>query len=171
MAPKAKPKARAFKPPEKPTSLNQVDFPKPFTRPSSRLDKFLSTLVKGKVYITHIDRKPKDFKRKIFMVPLIMNILIVTGIIWRIRNIGPYYMKIGGSLMGRPNETTVDAHNMPLEDSSREILNRTTTFMTDLLLYIFVWPWPRDFFSGRRVGNPLFWRIGVGFRAWYGWCR
>lgn len=164
MAPKAKPKARAFKSPENMTPSNQVDFPNPFTRPSPKLDKFLSTLVKGKVYITHIDRKPKEFKRRIFMVPLIMNILIVTGIIWRIRTIGPYYMKIGGSLMGRPNETTVDAHNMPLEDSSREILKRTTTFMTDLLIYIIIWPWPRDFFSGRRVGNPLFWRIGVGFR-------
>ena len=96
--------------------------PKPFTRPSPKLDKLLPSLVKGHVYITHIDRKPKDFKRKIFMVPLLMNILIVTGIIWRIRSVGPVYMKICASLYGENNEATVDARNIPLEDSTREIL-------------------------------------------------
>ena len=37
-------------------------------------------------------------------------------------------------------------------------------FMVDLLIYVFIWPWPRDFFSGRKMGNPIFWRLGVGFR-------
>jgi hypothetical protein len=37
-------------------------------------------------------------------------------------------------------------------------------FMIDLLIYTFVWPWPRDFFAGRIIGNPVAWRFGVGFR-------
>jgi hypothetical protein len=164
MARKTKPKARGFQSPPNDTAPNDADIPKPFTRPSPKLNKFLPSLLKEHVYITHIDRKPKDFKRKIFMVPLLMNILIVTGIIWRIRSIGPFYKDIVASLMGRNNAATVDTQNMPLEDTTREILRRTTIFMIDLFIYVFIWPWPRDFFSGRKMGNPLFWRIGVKFR-------
>ena len=98
------------------------------------------------------------------MVPVLMNILIVGGIVWRMRTIGPYYMKICASLMGKYNETTIDTHNIPFEDAAWEVLRRTGIFMVDLLIYVFIWPWPRDFFAGRRIGNPMAWRIAVGFR-------
>ena len=164
MPPKGKTKVRAFKSPPKSNGSATISPPKPFTRLSPKLDEFLPKLLKEHVYIIHIDRKPKDFKRKIFMVPFLMNLLIVTGIIWRIQTVGPFYMKMCYSLMGRSNETTVDTQSMPLGGITREILRRTIVFMTDLLLYIFIWPWPRDFFAGRRIGNPIFWRLGVGFR-------
>jgi hypothetical protein len=164
MPPKGKPKARAFKSLPKTIASSATEPPKPFTRPSPELDTFLPLLLKEHVYITHIDREPKDFKKKIFMVPLLMNVLIVAGIIWRIRTIGPFYLKLCYSLMGRFNETTVDTKTMPLEDITRVIVWRASMFMVDFLIYVFIWPWPRDFFAGRRIGNPLFWRIGVGFR-------
>jgi hypothetical protein len=163
MPPKGKSKARASKNSSKPTAA-AIDLPKPFTRPSTKLDEFLPKLLKQHVYITHIDTKPKDFKKKIFMVPVLMNVLIVAGLIWRIRTVGPYYMKICFSLMGKFNETTVDSHNVPLQDSFWEILRRAGTFMIDLLVYVFIWPWPRAFFAGRRIGNPISWRLAVRFR-------
>jgi hypothetical protein len=164
MAPKSKPKARAFKESSKTIAPDDTAPPKPFTRPSPKLDKFLPLLVHGHVYITHIDRKPKDFKRKIFMVPFLMNIAIVSGIIWRIRTVGPEYVKLLGSGPTQGTGAKVNAQNVQFDDPAREIVRRATIFIIDLLIYIFIWPWPRDFFAGRRMGNPLFWRIGVGFR-------
>jgi hypothetical protein len=101
---------------------------------------------------------------KIFMVPVLMNILITAGILWRIASIGPFYMKICFSLMGQYNDVTIDTTNMPLNTLLYEILQRTMVFMVDLLIYVFIWPWPRDFFAGRTIGNPIAWRFGVGFR-------
>jgi hypothetical protein len=166
MSLKGKQKAKPLKSPSnaKSTPATTTNPPKPFTRPSPKLDDFLSKLSKQHVYITHIDTKPRDFKMKIFMVPVLMNVLICAGILWRIANIGPFYMKICFSMMGKYNDTTIDTAHMPLKEILYEILQRTMVFMVDLLIYVFIWPWPRDFFAGRTIGNPIAWRFGVGFR-------
>jgi hypothetical protein len=166
MPPKGKQKAKAIKGPStsKSTVTTALTPPKPFIRPSPKLDEFLPKLSKQHVYITHIDTKPRDFKMKIFMVPTLMNVLITAGILWRISIIGPLYMKICFSLMGKYNDLTIDTASMPLNDILREILRRAMVFMVDLLIYVFIWPWPRDFFAGRTIGNPIAWRFGVGFR-------
>jgi hypothetical protein len=164
-------KARAFNPKPKskvasssnPTiSKNQP--PKPFVRASKSLDPFVSSLNKNHVYITSLDSHPQDFKRKIFLVPVIMNILIMAAIIYRGKVIGPYYMKICFSLMGKKNETTMNTRRMTSEELGKEMLRRTATFMIDLLIYSFVWPWPKAFFLGQKLGNPIAWRTIVGFR-------
>jgi hypothetical protein len=172
MPPKSQTKARAFKaiPSSKPLSSKSLDPPAPFKRAPETLEPFLSELSKQHAYITHIDTKPRDFKRKIFMVPVLMNIAVIGLILWRISIIGPYYMKICFSLMGKYNETTIDTARMPMNDIIKEILRRTMKFMIDLIIYAFVWPWPRDFFAGGtrvaggKIGNPIAWRFGVGFR-------
>ena len=141
-----------------------VNPPEPFTLPPPSLEQFLPKLSKQHVYITHVDLKPREFKRKIFLVPVAMNVLIIAGILWRIRSIGPFYMNICYSLMGKVNPTTLDTGAMPMGEIVREIVRRALTFMLDLLIYVFIWPWPRDFFAGRTIGNPIAWRFGVGFR-------
>ena len=166
MPPKGKQKTKSLQTPSSSisTATPSLNPPKPFTRSSPKLDEFISKLSKQHVYITHIDTKPKDFKQKIFMVPVLMNVLITCGILWRISKIGPFYMKICFSLMGQNNDMTLDTANMPLNDIAYEILQRLMVFMVDLLIYVFIWPWPRDFFTGRTIGNPIAWRFGVGFR-------
>ncbi|KAF7912134.1 uncharacterized protein EAF01_001155 [Botrytis porri] len=138
--------------------------PAPFTRPPPKLQPFLEKLSKYHIYIAHIDKHPADFKKKIFLVPVLMNVAIVVGLLWRASTVFPFYMKICFSMMGKYNETTIETHRIPLNDTGFEILRRASIFMIDLLLYIFVWPWPRDFFLGRTIGNPVSWRLGVGFR-------
>ena len=163
---KGKQKSKALNDPSrsKPITTTTLNPPKPFARPSPKLEEFLSKLSKQHVYITHIDTKPRDFKQKIFMVPVLMNVLICAGILWRIRKIGPFYMKICFSLMGKHNDMTIDTTTLPSNEILYEILQRMLIFMVDLLLYVFIWPWPRDFFAGRLIGNPIAWRFGVGFR-------
>lgn len=164
MPPKGRSKAKAFQNPTSSKTPTTIYPPKPFSRPSPKLSEFIKTLSVAHVYITHIDTKPRDFKRKIFLVPVAMNVLIIAGILWRIKHIGWFYMQICFSLMGRHNETTIDTANASMDVVIREILRRTMIFMIDLLIYTFIWPWPRDFFAGRTIGNPIAWRFGVGFR-------
>jgi len=166
MPPKGKAKARAFKTTSstsKLSSTNSLDPPAPFKGAPETLSEFLSNLDTTHIYITHLDLKPADFKRKIFLVPVFMNLTIIGLILWRIRAIWPFYMNICLSLLGRTNKMTMDTKNLPLNDTIREILRRTMIFICDLLLYVFVWPWPRDFFAGRTNGNPITWRFIVGF--------
>jgi len=66
-------------------------------------------------------------------------------------------------MVGKTNELTMDTKNTPLNDIIWEIVRRAMTFMCDLFLYVFIWPWPRDFFAGRKHGNPVSWRFIVGF--------
>ena len=166
MPPKSKPKARAFKATtsSKPSSSTSLDPPLPFLRAPAHLEPFTSKLDQDHVYITHIDSKPRDFKRKIFAVPLLMNVALIALLLWRIANIGPYYTKIFFSVLGQTNETTIDTSQISSKEMAAEILRRTVKFMTDFVLKVFVYPWPRDFFAGQVIGNPMAWRLAIGFR-------
>lgn len=94
-----------------------------------------------------------------------MNVTIIGLILWRIKSIGPWYMKICFTLMGKVNEMTIDTANTPLNDILYEIGKRALIFLFDFLIYVFIWPWPRDFFAGRVIGNPIMWRFVVGFQS------
>ncbi|KAH6682501.1 hypothetical protein B0J14DRAFT_123760 [Halenospora varia] len=160
-------KARAFKSStaSKTTVPSTPQPPKPYLPAPKSLEPFTSKLSKNYVYITHVDTKPADFKKKIFAVPVLMNIVIVALLILRIKMIFPYYMKIVFSVMwGKTNEMTMDTSKMPTNEILREIWRRTMTFMADLLIYTFIWPWPKAFFAGRKDGNPVQWRLKLGFR-------
>lgn len=107
---------------------------------------------------------PPEFKRKIFVVPVLMNIAFVLLLLWRIFVIGPFYVKICLSLMaGQHNDTTLDTANTPVRELGGEVVRRMAYFLADYLLYAFIWPWPRDFFAGKG-GSPVAWRMAIGFQ-------
>ncbi|KUJ10739.1 uncharacterized protein LY89DRAFT_250000 [Mollisia scopiformis] len=168
MPPKAKNKARAFKSTSvttKSSSSPSLDPPAPFKRAPIAYEPFLSNLQKHHVYIAHIDSKPRDFKQKIFLVPLVLNVAVIALVLWRIKVIGPWYMKICFSLMGKFNDMTIDTARTPVDTMAWEIIKRTAVFMIDLLIYVFVWlPFPWDFFVGRKSGSPVAWRLAVGYQ-------
>jgi hypothetical protein len=166
MPPKGKARARAFNTTtsnSKPSSTASLEPPAPFKRTPESLSPFLSKLDPKHIYITHLDLKPADFKRKIFLVPVLMNLTIIGLIVWRIRSIWPFYLNILFTMVGRRNEMTIDTENTPFNEVVQEIIRRAVVFMFDLFLYVFIWPWPRDFFAGRKIGNPVTWRFIVGF--------
>ncbi|KAI8961883.1 hypothetical protein F5Y11DRAFT_210834 [Daldinia sp. FL1419] len=138
--------------------------PAPFKKPPEVLQPFLETLDEKSVYITHIDNHPKDFKRKIFAVPVLMNIAIIAALVYRIWYIGPYYLRIFVSVLGYPNETTMVVDEMEWDEIIPEVSKRAFSFMLDFILFVFIWPWPIDFFIGTEHGSPIMWRWNVGFR-------
>ncbi|KAI5466466.1 hypothetical protein BGZ63DRAFT_411748 [Mariannaea sp. PMI_226] len=148
-----------------PASSRDGSPPSPFKYPPEVLEPFISTLSKKHIYITHIDAKPVDFKRKIFMIPVAMNVCVALLFIVRMYWILPWYGKLVASAFGHPNETTWTATDAPWSVLGWEIGKRALTMLFDFLLFVFVWPWPVEFTLGRAHGNPCQWRWQVGFQA------
>ncbi|KAI1401005.1 hypothetical protein F4819DRAFT_487069 [Hypoxylon fuscum] len=138
--------------------------PAPFKRPPEVLQPFVDTLDERHVYITHVDNKPADFKRKIFAVPVLMNLALALLFAYRAYYILPYYLQILASVLGYPNETTMVVAEMEWADIAPEVAVRALSFMLDFVLVVFVWPWPFDFCLAQEHGNPVAWRWRVGFR-------
>lgn len=160
-------KAQSRKPKSSPSSSSpssSSEPPKPFQRCPDALQPFLPALSPKHVYITHVDKKPVDFKRKIFMVPVALNLALVGLFLWRTRYIAPWYFALVTSALGYDNETTV-----PVADSSWRaiawvVVRRAFTFLLDFVLVVFVWPWPVEFCYGPAHGSPVQWRWNVRFR-------
>lgn len=144
------------------TSNNEP--PVPFKKAPESLEPFYDQLSTRHVYIAHIDSKSASFKRKIFSVPVLMNIGIVLLFALRVWYIGPYYYQLLQSALGTVNETTFVAKDLSWLQLASVVLRRGFTFMLDFILCIFVWPWPVEFCFGTAHGNPVGWRMQVGFR-------
>ncbi|KAI1458637.1 hypothetical protein F4805DRAFT_120417 [Annulohypoxylon moriforme] len=138
--------------------------PAPFKRPPEVLQPLLETLSEKHVYITHVDTQPADFKRKIFAVPVLMNLGLVALFAYRVYYILPYYLQILASVLGYPNETTMVVDEMEWDEIVPEVAKRTFSFFLDFLLYVFIGPWPINFFFAQEDGNPVIWRWNIGFR-------
>ncbi|KAF5003484.1 hypothetical protein FDECE_9970 [Fusarium decemcellulare] len=158
------PNKRAGK--SKPANSSKKDEapPSPFKRPPEVLEPFISTLAEQHIYITHVDTKPADFKRKIFLVPVGMNVVVVVLFILRMYWIVPWYWKLLMSSFGNENETTWNTADSTWSEIGWEVFSRASTMMIDFVLFVFVWPWPVEFVAGQARGNPCQWRWKVGFR-------
>lgn len=138
--------------------------PAPFKRPPEVLEPFISTLSQKHVYIAHVDSKPIEHKRKVFLVPVAMNVCVAIFFVIRMYWVLPWYSKLATSALGHPNETTFPAKDATWSQGGWAVARRFLTFLIDFVLFVFVWPWPVEFVAGRAHGNPTQWRWRVGFR-------
>jgi hypothetical protein len=147
-------------------SSSPSTLPKPFTAAPKTLEPLYAHLNPHHIYLAHIDSRPREFKRKIFLVPVAMNAAVALLFLWRLYAVGPYYLALFASTIGYPNELTLRADEMEWQPLLLVILRRSFTFILDFLLFVFVWPWPYEFAVGGSAshGAPLGWRFQVGFR-------
>lgn len=138
--------------------------PAPFKKPPEVLKAFIAGLSEKHVYITHIDAKPAAFKRKLFLVPIAMNISVAALFLLRMWWILPWYWSLTLSFLGYPNETSFNNEDATWSELFWEIGTRGLTMFVDFLFFVFVWPWPVEFVAGQAHGNPTRWRWNVGFR-------
>ncbi|POR34883.1 Uncharacterized protein TPAR_04895 [Tolypocladium paradoxum] len=138
--------------------------PAPFKSPPQVLESFVNGLSEKHVYITHIDAKPASFKRKIFLVPVAMNVCVSLLFVWRMYSILPWYWQLVVSAFGYASEATFPASEATWGELVWEISKRGISMFIDFVLFVFVWPWPVEFAAGQRHGNPMLWRRKVGFQ-------
>lgn len=158
------PKKVLSRKPPKSSTASSSEPPAPFKRAPKDLVPFYTSLSPAHVYIAHVDSKPADFKRKIFVVPVAINIAIALVFAWRVYYVSPWYFALLASGLGHNNETTVAPSESSWGVIARVIARRAFTFLLDFLLFVFVWPWPVEFCWGRTHGSPVQWRWNVGFR-------
>lgn len=138
--------------------------PAPFKSPPEVLQPFINGLSEKHVYITHIDAKPASFKRKIFLIPVGMNVCVSLLFVWRMYWILPWYWQLVVSAFGYASEATFRASEATWAELVWEIAKRGISMFIDFVLFVFVWPWPVEFAAGQRHGNPMLWRRKVGFQ-------
>ncbi|KAF2107840.1 hypothetical protein BDV96DRAFT_505501 [Lophiotrema nucula] len=152
-----KPTKRATK------ALPGPSIPQPFSPAPAELSKLLSTFSKDSVYITHVDNHPAWFKRRIFLVPVGLNVSIALFLLWRAYTQFPFYILVVMSLLGNANETTIVYATSTWSALIKKVAWRGIVFLFDWLLYSIVGPWPWTFFF-ESPGNPVSWRLSTGFR-------
>ncbi|KAI9793482.1 MAG: hypothetical protein M1835_007201 [Candelina submexicana] len=137
--------------------------PPPFSLPPGSLLPFLKTLDSDKVYITHIDTLPWAFKRRIFAVPVLLNVAIIVLIVYRLYRVVPTYTLILLSTMGVQNAATINFDSLSWSQFFWLSSQRGLLFIIDYMLYEFIYSWPVDFFGG-VPSSPAKWRWRVGFQ-------
>lgn len=142
---------------------SETQIPPPFSQASPTISPFLDALDKRHAYIVHVDRFPPDFKRRIFIVPVLLNITITLLLAWRIYAIYPTYLAIFASVLGYVSPATVDTTTRPTKELVWIVIKRTAMFMLDFILFRFIGPWPVTFFLEAPC-NPCLWRWTIGFR-------
>jgi hypothetical protein len=138
------------------------DFPAPFSAASDRLRPFLDLLDPAKVYIVHLDKLPLDFKRQIFAVPVLMNILIVIGLLWRWYVIVPKYLELTTIIAG-VNDPALAGVGATFREKAWLTIRRAIMFAIDFFLIRIILPWPISFFL-EQPANPVKWRRKVPFQ-------
>jgi hypothetical protein len=161
--PKVTSTANSPKPPQTTREL-----PSPFVSPSPSLDhEFLSTLPQSHVYVVHVDTTPATLKRRIFLVPLCMNLLITAGLVVRAYFALPVYVALLIATLGYTSEATVDVKQSDYGTLLGITASRTMLLLGDYVLFALLGSWPWNFVFGSeesRYGSPSKWRWNLGFR-------
>lgn len=137
--------------------------PAPYSTPPAILTPFLGTLNPQHVYIIHIDGHPASLKKRIFIVPILMNLAIAIFLAWRAVVAFPYYCAILLAMLGFDNGINVDISQTSWSVLLNIVFKRALIFLVDFSLVTFVGPWPLVFFVGSPA-SPCSWRWKVGFQ-------
>ncbi|OQO10388.1 hypothetical protein B0A48_03684 [Cryoendolithus antarcticus] len=157
------PSKRQTKSAPKPPAIDPTKIPTPFTASPLRLRPFLDQLDPAKVYITHIDRHPPEYKKQIFTIPVILNAAIALLILWRTYSAGPTYLAILQTLFGYTSSATVDTLRTTRSEQVTILLRRVGMFALDFSVLYFLGVWPVTFFF-EQPANPVSYRWKLGFR-------
>ncbi len=137
--------------------------PPPFSPAPVELAPLLDTFNPEYVYIIHTDGHPAWFKKRIFGVPVILNLFIAAVLAWRAWVIVPHYLAILLSVMGEQNDTTIYYATSTWMQLIWSVVKRMASFTLDWVLFRIIGPWPYTFFL-EQPGNPVSWRWNIGFR-------
>jgi hypothetical protein len=154
MAKATKRSAAKGKQPSKP----EAKPPTPFVKAPSSLQSFLEVLSPNEVYLVHIDKGEPDFKKQLFLLPVLLNTAVALGIAYRLYHAVYIYPEIIASALGIwvPE---VQLTSYPLQTATGMVLRRTLMFAFDYFLVTFFAGWPIRFVFGE-----IYWRRKVGFR-------
>jgi hypothetical protein len=153
-------------PSTKPTSTSSGP-PSPFVHVPASLQPLASTLPTTHVYLVHIDRTPVDLKRRVFLVPVLLNLTIVLGLCLRIYYAAPAYLQQIITIFGYDTDYSVDPKSRPYGDLMSIVTSRFFLIFIDYALFTLLGSWPKEFLLGSKLSRfvgPWAWRQKVWFK-------
>lgn len=150
-----------------PQSSSTSGPPAPFQYAPTSLRPFLATLLTDHVYLVHLDNTPTVLKRRVFLVPLLLNLLIILGLCIRVYYAVPVYLDQIITIFGYDTAYKVDTKTANAGELINTVSTRTFLLMVDYALFGLLGSWPREFFFGSkasRFAGPWQWRWTLGFQ-------
>lgn len=162
----AKPAATATPNPKLPTSTPSGP-PTPFQYAPASLRPFLSTLPTDHIYLVHLDHTPPSLKKRVFIVPVLLNLLLTIGLCIRIYYAVPVYLDQIITIFGYDTAYKVDTENAKVGELMNTVSSRTLLLMVDYAIFALIGSWPKEFVFGSKLSRfvgPWEWRRTIGFR-------
>ncbi|PYI10132.1 hypothetical protein BO78DRAFT_335749 [Aspergillus sclerotiicarbonarius CBS 121057] len=133
----------------------------PFIRAPEALKPLLEPLSPHEVYLIHIDASPVEVKKQSFIVPCVINAIIVALLAFRVYMVRNIYPAMIATMVGINNSMTVDTSIMSWGEIADVSLRRVGTVLLDYFLVTVLLSWPIRFLFG-----AVRWRRNVGFRGY-----
>lgn len=149
------------------TAATSTKIPTPFKPVSIDLQPFASTLLKGHFYLVHIDRTSVKAKQQAFLVPVVVNVVIILGLCLRLYYAAPKYLGLVITVFNYDTSYTIDPAVAKSKDIMSMVMRRTALMLTDYSLFWLLGSWPREFILGNisnRFVGPLKWKMNIGFQ-------
>ena len=141
--------------------------PTPFQYAPTSLRPFLSTLPTNHIYLVHLDNTPVALKKRVFTVPVLLNLLIIIGLCVRIYYATPQYVDQIITIFGYETVYKVDTAKAGAGELMNAVTARTFLLMVDYAIFGLIGSWPKEFVFGSklsRFASPLQLRRALGFR-------
>ena len=114
--------------------------PPPFEKAPASIEPLLTQLNPANVYITHIDKNLPEYKKSIYLIPVLLNATIAVLLVWRIYAAVPKYFALLQTLLGYASSATINTNRTTRQEQIWTVLRRTLMMIADFGLFRFVGP-------------------------------
>ncbi|OQV05771.1 hypothetical protein CLAIMM_10445 [Cladophialophora immunda] len=152
----------------KPPARTATGPPTPFQYAPTSLRPFLSTLPTDHIYLVHLDHTPPSLKKRVFAVPVLLNLLITIGLCIRLYYAVPIYLEQIITIFGYDTAYKIDTATAGVGELMNAVTSRTALLMLDYAIFGLLGSWPKEFVFGSRLlrfVGPWEWRRSIGFRS------
>ena len=140
--------------------------PAPFQPVTGEVLSFTDTLPENHIYIVHVETTPPGLRKQAFLVPVILNLIILSGLCWRLYYAVPAYLEQMITILGHETRWTVKPNALSWNDLGNILFYRTFLLSMDYVIFGFGGRWPLEFVFGDKYGRyagPCGWKKYVGF--------
>lgn len=152
------------------SSLKSADsgLPKPFQDADPDLTRpFLSGLARSHVYLVHVDDTSPILKRRVFLVTVCMNLIILALLALRLYYAVPTYFDLIVTIYGFDYTGGDRRKGVTFNDLLSVTATRFSLFLLDYIIFVLVGSWPWEFMFGNKYNDytgPFSWRREVRFQ-------
>ncbi|KAK5088871.1 hypothetical protein LTR05_003093 [Lithohypha guttulata] len=147
-------------------STSTPSLPAPFIPAPVALLALTNTLPRNHVFLVHPESSLPGLRKRLFLVPVLLNIVIVAGLCWRLYYAVPVYLEQISTILGYQTPYSVKPKALSWSVLFEIVAYRTFYLTIDYALFGLLGRWPWEFLFGDRYGrhtSAFHWKWSVGF--------